>query len=102
MAYNPTTSEFSGFNVVGGFVSYGHHWPKGIISYFTFGIANIANKSFQPGTDYDFSYSISGNGFWQIIEGLRIGAEYLFGQRYNIDNTKGDASRIGILFYYDF
>lgn len=102
LAYDPSTSKFSGLNVAGGFLSYGHHWPKGITTHLTFGIAAITNKSFQSGKDYDFSYSISGNAFWQIIDGLRIGIEYLYGQRYNIDHSSGNASRIGILFYYDF
>jgi len=102
MAYDPATSKFSGLDVVGGFLSYGHIWPKDISSYLSVGIASITNRNFQPGSDFDFSYSISGNSFWKIVEGLRIGLEYIYGERFNIDGSRGNASRLWALFYYDF
>ncbi len=102
MAYDPATSKFSGLDVVGGFLSYGHIWPKDISSYLSVGIASITNRNFQPGSDFDFSYSISGNAFWKIVEGLRIGLECIYGERFDIDGSRGSASRIWALFYYDF
>lgn len=102
MAYDPGTSKFSGLDVAGGFLSYGHLWPKGVSSYLSVGIASITNRSFQPGSDFSYSYSISGNSFWKIVQGLRIGLEYMYGERFNIDGSSGSASRIWALFYYDF
>jgi hypothetical protein len=102
MAYNPETSTFTGLNSTGGYLSYGHIWPKDISSYLSFGIASISNRYYQPTESYDFSYSISGNAFWKIVEGMRIGLEYLYGKRFNRDNSSGRASRIWALFYYDF
>jgi len=102
MAYDPVTSEFSGLNVAGGFLSYGHKWPKDISSYLSFGVTSITNKSFQPGSNFDFSYSISGNAFWKIVQGLRIGLEFMYGERFNIDGSRGSAGRLWALFYYDF
>lgn len=102
MAYNPETFNFNGLSTVGGFMSYGHQWPKDISSYLSFGIASITNRDYQPEDSFNYSYSISGNAFWQIVEGLRIGLEYLYGQRFNIDDTMGRANRIWALFYYDF
>ncbi|MDH4090883.1 MAG: DcaP family trimeric outer membrane transporter [Cyclobacteriaceae bacterium] len=102
MAYDPQTAEFKGLTSAGGFVSYGHHWPRNISSYFSFGMSSIINNSLQVGDDFDYSYSFSGNAFWKIVEGLRIGVEYMYGQRFNIDHSNGNANRTWILFYYDF
>lgn len=102
MAYDPDTQTFKGVGTLGGWVSYGHHWPKKISSYFSFGIAPLLNRSFELGSDYDFSYDFSFNGFWTISDGLRVGIEFLVGQRYDIDGANGSASRIWALFYYDF
>ena len=102
MAYNPETSSFNGLNTAGGYVSYGHIWPKGVSSFLSFGIASITNRSYQPMESFSYSYNISGNAFWKIIEGMRIGLEYLYGQRFNLDGSSGKASRIWVLFYYDF
>jgi hypothetical protein len=102
MAFDPNDDTFKGLNVLGGWLSYGHHWPNRVSSYFSFGIATISNRSFQTDTDYDFSYDFSANGFWSVIEGLKVGLEVLYGQRFNIDGERGQASRIWALFYYDF
>jgi hypothetical protein len=102
MAYDPNDDTFKGLNVLGGWLSYGHHWPNRVSSYFSFGIATINNRSFQTGTDYNFSYNFSANGFWSIVEGLKVGMEVLYGERFNIDGSRGKASRIWVLFYYDF
>lgn len=102
MAYDPQTAEFKGLTSTGGFISYGHHWPRNISSYFSFGMASIINNNLQGGDDFDYSYSFSGNAFWKIVEGLRIGVEYMYGQRFNIDHSNGNANRTWILFYYDF
>ncbi|NOR74676.1 MAG: hypothetical protein GQ525_05910, partial [Draconibacterium sp.] len=48
------------------------------------------------------SFSFSVDTFWKIIEGARIGLEYVYGQRWDKDGTTGEASRIWALFYYDF
>jgi hypothetical protein len=102
MAYNPETSTFNGLNTAGGFLSYGHIWPKDISSYLSFGIASIINRSYQSEDSFNYSYSFSGNAFWKIVEGMRVGLEYMYGRRYNIDDSTGKASRIWALFYYDF
>ncbi len=102
MAYDPSTSTFKGLQSTGGFLSYNHNWVKNVESYFSLGVATINNRSTQDDKDFNYSYSISANGFWKIVDGLRVGLEYLYGQRVNIDETRGNGSRIWALFYYDF
>ena len=62
----------------------------------------ILNTNFEPPDAYDFSYSATVNIFWTLVPGARIGLEYLYGERFNVSDTKGSASRIWALFYYDF
>ena len=102
MAYDPNKNEFKGVGVFGGYVSYKHRWIKDVDSYFSFGISPLMNKDYEATSDYDFSYNFSMNGFWSISEGLRVGLEYMYGQRFNIDGSRGGASRIWALFFYDF
>jgi hypothetical protein len=102
MSYDASTEKFKGIGVMAGFVSFKHNWFKNIASYLSFGIAPLLNREFEAATDYNFSYNASVNGFWMISDGLRIGLEYLYGQRYNINNERGSANRVWALFYYDF
>ncbi len=102
MAYDPNTARFAGLRTAGGFVSYHRHWGNDVSSYISAGWANISNRSAQNERDFNYSYSISGNAFWNIVEGMRIGLEYVYGKRINIDKTNGDGSRVWALFYYDF
>lgn len=102
MAYNALNDTFKGLSVMGGFLSYVHHWPHDISSYFSVGYATIGNRYFQNDSDFSQCYSVSANAFWNIVEGLKVGVEGLFGERFNIDNSSGTATRIWVLFYYDF
>ena len=103
LAYNPVNQGFEARNTWSGNVSYEYHWKiNNLISTASFGIADIVNTSSEPPDAYNYSYSATINTFWTIVAGARIGLEYLYGQRLNIDNTSGRASRIWVLFYYDF
>jgi hypothetical protein len=102
MTYDPIAKDFSSLNVNAGFVAYEHIWPKNISSNLSFGIAAITNQNFQQGSDFNYSYSVSADAFMELLEGLKIGLEYSFGQRFNVDYSRGVASRIWALFYYDF
>lgn len=102
MVFDPVDDKIVGLYASGAYISYGHNWPRDISSYFSFGMASVSNRNFQSGSDFDYSYGASGNAFWQIVDGLRIGLEYLYGKRINIDGTHGNADRLWALFYYDF
>jgi hypothetical protein len=102
LVYNPLNQDFEALSSWSGNLAYEHHWKNNLTSSVSFGIADIVNTSYQPPTAYHYSYSGSLNTFWTIVEGARIGLEYLYGKRINIDNSSGQASRIWVLFYYDF
>ena len=102
LVYNPTSHGFQPVNSLSGNVAYEYHWKQNLSSNLSFGIADIQNTSIQPPGDYNYSYSASFNTFWTIVEGARIGLEYMYGERFNVDNSRGTASRLWALLYYDF
>jgi hypothetical protein len=100
--YNPDTGDFDALSSFGGFLSYGKEWKENLVSNFSVGYADLSNRSYEPGTNYNESMSIHIDTFWQIIDGARLGIEYAWGRRWNLDGTAGNADRIWALFYYDF
>ncbi len=101
-AFNPLTNKFESLYSYSGFFSYGFSWKKEISTHISFGSANQVNKAFQVDGDFRNSISLSVDTFWRVIEGARIGLEYVYGQRWDKDGTTGAASRVWALFYYDF
>ena len=100
--YNPETGKFDGLYSFGGFLSYGFDWTKHLKTNISAGYAELSNKAYQPGDTYRNSMSMSFDTFWSIVDGLKLGVEYVYGQRWNKDGSTGKASRISTLFYYDF
>ena len=102
LVYNPVDQDFEALSSWSGNLAYEHSWKNNLVSTVSFGMADIVNTEFQPPDTYNYSYSGSINTFWTIVQGARIGLEYLYGKRFNMDNSKGQAGRIWALFYYDF
>ncbi|WP_262326670.1 DcaP family trimeric outer membrane transporter [Carboxylicivirga litoralis] len=102
IAYDETTKEYHPLDIFGGFVSYGVDWNDNIYSYFTPGFIYMPGRSFQPDNTFKFSAYFSGNIFWNVIPGVRVGGEYSYGSRINKDKQKGKANRISFILYYDF
>lgn len=102
LIYNPVAQNFDAVNSWSGNIAFEHNWREYLTSTVSFGMADIVNTEFQPPDAYNYSYSANINIFWTLVPGARIGLEYLYGERFDIDNSKGRASRIWALFYYDF
>ena len=102
MIYNPGTGNYQALFSVGGFISYQRKWLPNLSTFLSAGIAAIGNKDYQPGDAYNHSYSASVDIFWEVIDGARLGFEYVFGSRIDKDGSTGTANRIWILVYYDF
>ena len=100
--FNQNTNNFEGNFSTSGYVAYEKKFLHNLSASFTFGIAAISNKSFQPGNDFNYSYNILIDAFWSPIAGARLGLEYAFGRRIDKDNLKGLANRVSLLLYYDF
>lgn len=102
LVYNPVDQNFEALSSWSGNLAYEHNWKNNLTSTVSIGMADIVNTEFQPPDAYSYSYSGSINTFWTIVQGAKIGLEYMYGKRSNVDDTNGNASRIWALFYYDF
>lgn len=100
--YNPETGKLESLTSLGTFASYGWHWTDDITTNASGGYAHLQNKSYQSGDAFKNSMSLSLDSFWTIVEGARIGLEYVYGHRWDKDGNSGGASRVWALFYYDF
>ena len=100
--YNPANQTFTGAVSNSGFIAVEHNWPKTFTSSLSFGMASLVNQDYQLADSFNYSYSFMLDVFWQPIDGARLGLEYAFGQRFDIVTTRGTASRVSALLYYDF
>lgn len=100
--YNSSKGRYESLYSFGGFVSYGFDYNENITSSVSMGYADIFNKNYQADDSYKNSLSLSFDAFWEIIRGARVGFEYVYGRKWNVDNESGRASRFWMLFYYDF
>ncbi|BDD12676.1 hypothetical protein FUAX_51080 (plasmid) [Fulvitalea axinellae] len=100
--YDPVEKKYKPLVSYGGFISYGYKWSKRINTSLSLGLAGVDVKKYQPSDAFRRSYSLSGDVFWKVVKGSRIGVEYSYGRRQDANNDAGDASRIAALFYYDF
>jgi len=62
----------------------------------------VRNKTYQPQDAFRGSMYGSGNLFWNLTSGSRLGLEYTIGRRQNKDLQDGFASRVSGIMYYDF
>lgn len=86
----------------GTYLTYEHHWSPKIFSNLTYSLLILEKYSFTPDDMYHRGNNFRFNSFLDIVDGARIGAEYIHAFRKNKDDEKGAANRINLLFYYDF
>lgn len=99
---NPTTNKFDGNFSTGGYAAYERKLPYDLSASLSFGIAAITNQPFQLNNAFDYAYNVLLDAFWSPIPGARLGFEYAFGQRFDLDDSRGLANRVSLLMYYDF
>ncbi len=86
----------------GGYLTYEHHWTENLFSNFTYGILYLQTESFTQTGTYTQGDNFRFNTFWSIVDGARLGAEYIHAIRRDKGGAYGDANRVNLLFYYDF
>jgi hypothetical protein len=90
LVYNPQTTEFENMNLFGGFLAYEYDWNQAWTSSLAGGYNHAINKSYQQDLAYNYSLKAMVNLFYKPIskiEGLVIGAEILYAERFNKNNT---------------
>lgn len=86
----------------GGYITYEHHWNEKVFSNIAYGLLNLQKEDFTPDETYHRGDSFRLNTFWSIVEGARIGGEYIHAIREDKGGDRGGANRLNLLFYYDF
>ena len=102
LMFNPETQKSHMPFTFGTYLTYEHHWTERGFSNFTYGLLILQKEDFTPEDIYYRGNNFRVNTFWSIVEGSRLGLEYIHAFRTNKDGRKGTANRINLLFYYDF
>jgi hypothetical protein len=102
---DPETGRWVGVKSLGGYVTYSHRWIRlapDLVSNVTAGGIWVRNEDFEPPEAFSYSFYASGNGFWRVTEGTRVGTEVSWGRRVNKDGQFGNAIRFSFAAYLDF
>jgi hypothetical protein len=83
-------------------ISYEHWWTEKWLSNFAYSETHVASVAGQPGNTYVGAKYLGASLWYNPIRNLSIGIEYLWGQRENLDEQRGRASRINGLVQYNF
>lgn len=105
LIYNPQSDNFENMNLYGGFIAFEHDWTEAFTSTFAFSNNNTVNKDYQAPLAFHYSYKGIINLFYRPsgkMDGLVVGAEFLYAERFNKDNSSNRALRASLLLYYDF
>ena len=102
LIFNPETQESHLPFTFGTYGAYEHHWTDKVFSNFTYGLLIFQKEDFTPDDLYHRGNNFRLNTFWSIVEGSRLGFEYIHAFRRNKDGAIGRVNRINLLFYYDF
>ena len=99
---DPTTGSFDVPYTAGWLVSYEHWFTEKWLSSVTYSAVQAASNGDQPGTTYSAARYLAVNLWYIPVRNVSIGAEYLYGQRKNLNGQRGDANRFQLMFQYNF
>jgi hypothetical protein len=100
--YDSTTNSMVLNNIQGGFINYSFKFNPSWVFSAIGGISQIKGYDFEPGNTFNFSTYYGATIFYNPIETISLGLEATTGSRKNIDNQKGNATRISLLAKFDF
>jgi hypothetical protein len=78
-----------------------HDWNDRLSSNFTYAENLLDNTAFQPADDVHRTTYLAANLIWNPLERVRVGIEYLYGLRENVDREVGSANRVQAAFIFD-
>jgi hypothetical protein len=99
---DPATGAFTLLYETAFVVSYEQWYTEKWLSNFTYSGTNVANAPGQPGSTYAGAKYLAASLWFIPIRNLSLGAEYLWGERENLDGQRGRANRINGLVQYNF
>ena len=87
--------------LMGWMVGYTRDWTERLTSNFTYAENTLDNTLLQPADDVHRTTYLAANLIWNPETRVRVGIEYLYGLRENIDRQVGVANRIQCAFIFD-
>jgi hypothetical protein len=99
---NPTTGGFDTVYAMGWSASYEHWFTERWLSNITYSADFVGQNGDQPGDTYAGAKYLAVSLWYIPIRNMSIGAEYLWGERKNLDMERGRANRINALMQYNF
>ena len=78
-----------------------HEWNDRFSSNFTYAQNGLDNAALQAPTDVRRTTYLAANLIWSPLDRVRVGIEYLYGLRENIDRAVGSANRLQASVIFD-
>jgi hypothetical protein len=78
-----------------------HNWTDRLSSNFTYAENSLDTTAFQSPNDVHRTTYLAANLIWKPLERVRVGIEYLYGLRENVDLAVGTANRVQAAFIFD-
>jgi hypothetical protein len=99
---DPVTGSFDTVYAAGWSASYEHWFTERWLSNLTYSEDFTGHNGAQPGNTYAGAKYLAASLWFIPITRMSIGAEYVWGQRENLDGQRGRANRMNALFQYNF
>jgi hypothetical protein len=98
----PTAGDDIGLLALFGWmVGVTHNWTDRLNSNFTYAENSLDNTAFQSPDDVHRTTYLAANLIWNPLERVRVGIEYLYGLRENVDREVAPANRAQAAFIFD-
>lgn len=85
----------------GWMVGYTQDWNDDLSSNLTYAENSLDNTAFQDPDDVRRTTYLAANLIWSPLERVKVGIEYLYGTRENVDRASAPAHRIQTAFIFD-
>jgi hypothetical protein len=100
--YDPGADKMVQKSIQGGFATYTHHFNPKLRFSITGGVSYLTGLDFESPDTFKESKYFAGNFFYYPIETINIGIELTTGSRTNLDDQKGNATRISMIGIFSF
>ncbi|QDT45720.1 hypothetical protein Pan241w_58480 [Gimesia alba] len=98
----PTAANQSGLMpLFGWMVGVTHDWNDSLSSNFTYAENRLGTTAFQNPNDVEATTYLAANLIWSPLDRVKVGVEYLYGTRENVNGAMGDAHRLQASFIFD-
>lgn len=101
-AVNTKTQKPNDINLSGGFISYQHYWSAKFNSTAIAGAYRVNDEALLSSNSTYSAFYTTANLFYNPVKPLAFGLEYQYGDRQNINDQHGNASRIQGTMIYNF